>query len=336
MSNNKVREFDFSSHIAVGLFVGAGGFENRAVSFVKRLRKSRLKVEESLLLQYDSQREDNEPNLNRLRLRLMEIVGREPQKVSIHADKPIKSSGEIKRRVEEIAASIIERTAIVDISGMTHLWALSAIHACLSCGFQTSVVCTEAKGYFPPKGDQRKVVRAWRDHQYDIAAKYLQSAGLKAVHILPEFGGNFRPGRPTCLVVFVGYEPNRVEGLVDAYAPGALIVLYGKSPHRHLHWRTKLSKDLHKALFSQWYVRETEISTLEVNEILGELEEEFEVIQEQYDIAIAPQCSKMQALASYLFWRRHPEVQLVFTSPVRFNPDRYSHGAKKTFIYEIN
>ena len=163
----------------------------------------------------------------------------------------------------------------------------------------------------------------------------MQSTALKAIHILPEFGGNYRPGHKTCLIVFAGHEPNRIEGLVDDYAPARLIVLYGRSPHQEFQWRTRLSKDLHTDLFSKWHLREIEISTLRLDETLATLEAEFQVIREHYDVAITPMGSKMQALAVYIFWRRHPEIQLVFTTPIKFNPHRYSHQSRRTFIYKI-
>lgn len=333
--NGGTKEFDFGNDIEAGLLVAAGGFEGRAITFIKKLRKSSCTFEHSLLIEYESQPGDNEENYKWLRERLKKLIGKNPRKVSVHSDRPVQSCGDIKSEIETIASKVVDKTAWIDISGMTHLWALATIHACLSSGFRTFVVFTEAKRYFPLKQDKKKLVQAWRKRDYPKCKEYLQSAALKSIHILPEFGGNFRPGRQTCLMVFVGYEPNRTEGLVNDYAPGRLIVLYGRSPHKGLQWRTKLSKDLHEELFSRWYVRETEISTLRVDETLAKLEEEFQVIREQFDVAISPLCSKMQALAIYLFWRRHPEVQLIFTSPVRFNPERYSKGSHKTYIYEI-
>jgi len=331
-----LKEFNFSSHDETGLLVCAGGFEPRSIAFVDRLRKTRCSFEKALVLQYESQRNDNEPNYKHLFHKLKTIMKFQPKVVFVNSDKPIQSCSNIKTKIGELAIKIVNKSAYVDISGMTHLWAISAIHACVSLGFRTSVIYTEARWYYPPKREQHKILKAWRNHQYDLAVAYLQSAGLKAVHILPEFGGNFRPGRPVCLMIFVGYEPNRIEGLVDTYAPGALILFYGKSPHKELQWRAQLSKFLHAELFSKWYVRETDISTLTVEEMLTKLEDEFQILQDEYDLAIAPQCSKMQALASYLFWQRHPETQLLFTSPVRFNPVRYSQGARKTFIYDIS
>jgi hypothetical protein len=333
--DTQLLEFDFKKRLSTGLLVCAGGFEHRATAFSRRLDSALCSIEDTILFRYESQREDNDPHYNFLRTRLLRIAGTEPHAVSVNADTPIRSCARIRERIESISAGLEERTALIDISGMTHLWALATVDACLSCGLRTSVVFTEARYYFPSETETRKVVRAWRTLNYREAADYLQSKGLKDVHILPEFGGNFRPGRQTCLMIFVGYEPNRVQGLVDAYAPGALIVVYGKSPHRELLWRADLSRDLHRDLFSSWLTREIETSTLQVDDILSTLEKEFEIIRDQFDVAISPQCSKMQALASYLFWRRHPEVQLLFTSPVTFNPRRYSWGSRRTFIYGL-
>jgi hypothetical protein len=83
--------------------------------------------EDSLVLRYESQSEDNEPNYRRLNFRLKEIVGKEPEKAPVHADKPIQSSGEIRGKVEDVASRIINRTVLIDIPRMTHLWALSTI-----------------------------------------------------------------------------------------------------------------------------------------------------------------------------------------------------------------
>lgn len=331
-----IREFPFDAPTEAGLVICAGGFEERAVRFALLLKKSRCQIESSLLLRYEGQLSGNEPNYEILKTQMQSLSEEAVETVPADPNRPIESYNRIRAKIEKLSSQVKNRSAIVDISGMTHLSAIGTIHACITNGFRVLVVYTEAKSYYPPKEKEIEVVRAWKDRKYQLAARYLQSAGLKAVQILPEFVGNFRPGRQTCLMIFVGYEPNRMEGLVDAYAPGALIVFYGKSPHKKLWWRTRLSKCLHEDLFARWHVREAEISTLDIEKIIVTLEQECSVIQEQYDIALAPQCSKMQGLAAYLFWRRHPEVQLIFTSPVSFNPKHYSHGAGRTFLFEIS
>lgn len=329
----KPKEFDFAKGFSTDLLVCAGGFEDRAQTFVTRLNSEKTSIGDAIILRYESQRSDNEKGYGSLRVRLDELTSGRVVSVPVHADTPVNSLTEVRRKVAVRAEDGGARSITVDISGMTHLWALGTIDAGLMSGLDVQVIYTEAASYFPLKKDRTQLLEAWRGQQFDVAMKLLQSAALKSVHILPEFGGNFRPGRPVCLVLFVGYEPNRIVGLVDEYAPGAVVVVYGESPHSSLAWRTELSRQLHEDVFSSWKVREIETSTFDVERIRRTLESEFENVADQYDVAIAPQCSKMQALASYLFSREHPEVQLVFTSPVRFNPTRYSKGARRTFSW---
>ena len=318
------------------LLVCCAGFEVRSLAFARRLRKNLCKWETVVQLKYVSQRADNEANYDLLKAQICRIHSREPHIIEVDSNKPQISFEAIRQGLIEIAAKCTPGTALIDISGMTHLMAMACLDGCVYGGLQPSVIYTEAQKYFPLKSERTKLIRAWEKQDYQTAEKYLQSSALKSVDIVPEFQGNFRPGKPLCLFVFAGFEPNRLEGLVNAYAPGALIVIYGKSPHsRTLNWRTKLSKDLHRNLFRGWLLRETETSTLNVHGVLDTLEKEFQAVGFRYDVAITPHCSKMQAIALYLFWRRHPEVQIVFTTPVRFNAKHYSRGSGQTFEFSL-
>jgi len=89
-------------------------------------------------------------------------------------------------------------------------------------------------------------------------------------------------------------------------------------------------------MFSNWRRRKDYCSTLEPEDALAKLEDIFTVVGTKFDLAIAPHCSKMQGIASYVFWRRHPEVQLIFTSPVSFKPSQYSRGAREIYLYRLD
>jgi hypothetical protein len=88
-------------------------------------------------------------------------------------------------------------------------------------------------------------------------------------------------------------------------------------------------------MFAAWPHREALCSTLSPLKALETLEGIFRVVSAEYDVAVAPHCSKMQGIAAYLFWRRHPEVQLLFTSPARFNPKQYSRGERDVYIFNL-
>lgn len=332
----KFSEFNFLEKKTLGLLIVAGGFEDRSRTFISKLNQKFHKVENVIIFKYTTQKEDNLPNYKYLYNKVKELHCATLQTIEIDGDRPIGCLKVIQQQILLLNKKVKSKTVFIDISGMPHLIALGTIHHCYQQSLKTYVVYTEAKNYFPLKKDWKKLVKAWHSGNYDVTQRYLLSAALKNIHILPEFGGIFRPSHLTCLIIFAGFEPNRVEGLVDDYAPGRLVVFYGKSPHKFFDWRTKLSKELHKDLFSRWFVREKEISTLKVNTIISALADEYKVLSSEFDISIAPQNSKMQAVAAYLFWLKHPDVQLLFTTPVKFNPSRYSKGSGKTYVLKMN
>jgi hypothetical protein len=330
-----LEKYNFNSKESAGLLIVAGGFEDRAKTFVKRLQVNNFECEQSLIIKYDNDFEQNGPNYVYLLKKLTKISKSEPKTVNVHGSGQQVGFVKIRDKILEFSSILEGKNVFIDISGMPHLFALCCIHYCLMFQLDVRVIYSEAKFYYPQKKDQIKLVNAWINSDFEVAEKYLQSAALKEVNIIPEFSGSFRPGKLTCLILFVGYEPNRIEGLIDDYAPGRLIVYYGKSPHKEFFWRAELSKELHKNLFSKWYHREELISTLEIDEIIQKLEYDFKVLYNEFDIAICPQCSKIQAIACYLFWKNHPEVQLIFTTPVRFHPKKYSIGEGDTFILNL-
>jgi hypothetical protein len=333
--SSRLVEYAFDEPTPPGLFICAGGFEARALSFIRGLTRPQFRFAASLVLCYENQFPENQKNLSYILDRLRYLHGATPEVVGVNSKKPNQTLRALRETVLTASAKLRYQAVVIDISGMSQMLALCSIHACFSAGLPVTIVYTEARSYFPTKPEGEKLIRAWNDQNFEVAARYLQSQGLKSIHILSEFAGSFRPTKPTCLMVFLGYEPNRIEGLIDRYAPDRLVALYGRSPHERFRWRTTLSKRLHEPLLENVPVRKREVSTLEVDEIVSALEAEFDVLHEFYEIAIAPQCSKMQAVATYLFWLQHPEVQLVFTSPVRFNPEHYSRGSSKTFVYEL-
>jgi hypothetical protein len=326
--------YPFDKPRRVALFIAAGGFEDRSLAFAKRVNARNFNAERSIIVRYANQIAANEPNYVMLLERTRRFC-RHVETVSVDDDAPLQSCLGLKTAIQEITSIAEGRHAVIDVSAMRHMWAIQALHACVQSGLTVDIVYTEARTYYPSARDRNRVLSAHRGHESDGAVELLQSTSLKGVHILPDFIGNFRPGRRTCLVVFAGFEPQRIGRLIDVYAPGSVVVLYGRSPRADLEWRTEFSRTLHNDVFATWHTREEYVSTLDVNDIITVLDRIFSVVRVEYDVALAPHCSKMQGIASYLFWCFHPEIQLVFSSPVKFNVGHYSNGAGETYWYPV-
>ena len=330
-----VPEFDFGSEEPYDLFIAAGGFEERVLTFTRRANVSKFSIKQAILLRYVTQREDNEPNFNRLMTRVRKFTDN-IEIIDVDVRKPDKIMKGLVEKVHFASTSLNSRSAVIDISGMADVLICCCLRAADINRLRTSVVYTEASDYYPREPKWHDIIDVVENEDFEVMAEYLQTAGLEDIQIPTDFKGNNRPGYKACLFVMAGYEPNRVQGLVDDYAPNAIVVFYGKSPHERLHGRQWLSIKLHKYIFGGWRYRERkDISTLEVEKILDILENEYQTLRSEYDVGIVSQCSKMQTVASYIFWKQHPEVQLIFTTPVKWESKRYSEGEGQTFLFNL-
>lgn len=333
------------------LCIFAGGFENRVKGILNNFQKSREKVlKYSFILEYTTHKEANKENLHFLNQTLNKCSTYCLDNVVIDIDNLLISQNNLRDRLKEIPQD--ELGAIyVDISGMTNFAILLTLKIADTTfpDKRIFVLYTEAKNYYPTKDEKDEILTLAqkRDDQSIIKlSEKLQASGSRETLILTDFKGTFREDLPIALIFFVGYEPSRAIGLLETYRPHIVIPCYGESPHKYFEWRTKFSIDLHKkfGVFEHcpYLKKNIIVSTFDVPGIINELEKIYvsEVkgvaLYEGFNIAITPQCSKLQTIATYLFCQLHPDVQVVFCLPGRYNPKRYSKGIGKSWVYPLS
>ena len=121
-------------------------------------------------------------------------------------------------------------------------------------------------------------------------------------------------------------------GAIESINPSALLLLYGSPGNDEIKWRLELSKDLHRRFETTRKTAVEVVSTLNPQEALDTLEEYYDYLFEDYDFTVSPVCSKMQAVAVYLFWEKYKEVQLVFPMPLGYSTDRKPKGVSDTYL----
>jgi len=344
---NKVNEFDvsFMRERKNSLYICAAGFEDRVRGVLEKLKDLDGKIfEYSLILEYSIHKEHNKKNLEKLTTNLPKISHNLVNNVVVDIDNFYKTKYNIMEVFWQIDRSKI-KSIFIDISGMANSLILLIISQVknLFGNKETIILYTEANTYYPSKGKKDEILRLIKSEKEEDMLKLgdeLGASGAREVMILPDFKGRFDPDKPICLIFFIGYEPSRAAGLLESYRPNLVIACYGESPHEKFKWRTDFSRELHQHVLSEFEYFERYVSTFEVSEIVKELEkiyrstdEHGNLLYDYYNIALTPQCSKLQTVASYLFCQKHPDVQIVFCFPGRFNPKRYSQGIGKTWIY---
>lgn len=347
-----IKEFKLNliNNIKNSLYICAGGFEDRVrgvISTIQELNENVFKY--SFILEYNAHKEDNETNLEFLEKSLNKFSSNHLKNVIIDIDNLLFSRNNLKDRLEEIPQEKID-TVFLDISGMTNFLILLTMKMIYNIFYNKKIfiLYTEAKIYYPKEEEKDEILLLAEKRDDESILKLsekLQASGARETLILADFKGSFREDYPIALIFLVGYEPSRDIGLLETYRPNFVIPCYGDSPHEHFKWRTEFSLKLHDMfrVFEQYqHVKGNKTtSTFNIPEIIKDLERiyisdlEGKILYENFNVAISPQCSKLQTVATYLFCQSHPDVQVVFCLPGRYNPKRYSEGIGKSWLYEL-
>jgi hypothetical protein len=153
--------------------------------------------------------------------------------------------------------------------------------------------------------------------------------------IFEPFSGYRSGGTKSCLALFAGYEAHRSTGVVDAINPTILLLMYGQPADGNLDWREGLSRRLHHKFEKTRQCAVEVVPTWDVNVCVSKLEEYYNFLIDDYDLTVSAICSKMQTVASFLFWERYPEVQVTFPLPIGYDPERCPRGVDATYVLEL-
>lgn len=189
------------------------------------------------------------------------------------------------------------------------------------------VVYTEAETYLPTE----------REVKADAARKRPLVALSKemSTNLIPKKFSGSSSDVLTCLGVFAGYEAHRSLGVVDGLNPSKLLLVFGRPSRGELEWRLSWSQEIHRELMKARPTAEEVVSTLDPMESLTLLNEYYDYLFSDHNVAVAPICSKMQCVGCYLFWERFRDVQLVFPLPITYLPKVFSRGYGQTFVFEV-
>ncbi|WP_430404186.1 hypothetical protein [Hyphomonas sp.] len=223
----------------------------------------------------------------------------------------------------------------IDISGMpTHVVyiVLDSVRKARPYDDQT-LIYTSASTYLPSFEEYEELVSKQGD---DI--EYLpKSMALEMSEnlVLEPFSGYRKSDSNSCLILFAGYEAHRSTGVIEAINPTLLLLIYGCPPSEKMFWRQSLSERLHNKFERMLRCAREIVSTQNIRESLDTLDQYYNYLIDDYDVTIAPLGSKLQTVATFLFWERYPEVQINFPLPIGYDPTRKPLGVDQTYCVNL-
>jgi hypothetical protein len=305
------------------VLIVAAGFETRARRVLEIL-ESEL-PQRIILVRYSPALNEDEDNFKRM-LRLASERNDAVEIVTINPRRPDEYLNVLRAALlrwrPDAAGTVWVDVSALPMQGICST--LAAVRETLP-NLGVRVMYTEARKYFPSKAEAAAA-----------EGKPLSAMSQEmATNLIPKHFGGSSSAVSTCLIVFAGYEKHRSFGVVDELNPSKLVLMFGRPGNEQLAWRLSWSQKLHAELVGRCPTATEIVSTLDPIQSIRLLNTYYSFLFADHNIAVAPICSKMQCVASYLFWERYRDVQLVFPLPVTYLPRRFSEGCRDTFQFML-
>ena len=306
------------------LFICALGFEDRAVSVAVALAGGGSRFDKVCLIEYDTNRQDNDVNRGQLVECLNKIC---PDVCGLHGDDAAFFE-QLKAAVDGVPTGEGGRPprVTIDISVLANRVLMASLQVLIEADIELTILYSEADSYHPTTEEYARDPAAWKSEQLLGLER-----GVADVLISPTHGGQHLDPLPDCVILFPGFRAERshaVIGKIDPsllLSPGRKVVWLLGVPHLEAdRWRLAAMREIN-AISS---ARECNVSTFDYREALRTLESVYEEFSEGHNITLAPMGSKNQGLGCALFCYMHPDVRIVVTKPKEYNARCYSHGCK--------
>lgn len=335
MGENMENTRKIEKAVAEGLFLStqnilitAGGFEDRVCGALCKSELLNIQYKKIVILDYDND-ELNEPSK------------------SIITDK----ANEICRNVTSHKLSNLDRLTwvlgyqendrvLVDITGMTHALTFQVMAVLDKHNIRFDIVYTEAEIYYPEKSFYDELMMDTEKYEVGFS-RYLEKERNEFVYSSncdivqpPEFFGSPEPGLPTFLIAFFTFRRSRLQILLQEFEVEKKIFILSEPVRVDLKWRKEFMKVANYDIIEKNEKSIFTLGTLHPFLIYQMLEENLYKSRDyiRYNLLLSPIGSKMQTIGSYLFWRKHPEISVVFTQPTFYIKDAYTRGYKDTFV----
>lgn len=175
----------------------------------------------------------------------------------------------------------------------------------------------------------------------DLPEEKWLTKGCKNIRNVIGFPGKLIPGKPTCLIVLVGFEHERAMCMISEMEPDRILLGTGIPEHEHVISDSHLAPMAHfnkmfdTLLATHNDVHRFEFSSRSIQTTLSKLEESLKYFQ-NYNGILVPLNTKVSTIAAGLFALRRPEIQICYAEPEIYNIEHYSAPDSNVTIFELD
>lgn len=312
------------------LLIIANGYEDRALAVPRALQRSAPK--QVLVVRYAGAGSANDSSESALKQVFEGWPATKISWIEYAVESPPNFSGMLRAN-PEVPTAIEAGEVWFDVSGFTHFGAASTLSWVRRTFPDRTVriLYCEARTYYPTLKDWHTLQR-----RRSSALPESLSVDMDSSVLTDEFTGFALRDQSTLLVLFPGYEPHRTLGLINEYNPQKILLVYTQPDRPSLLWRLEMSQWMHRDIINARPVAQEVYQSTDVAGVRSCLFSYYDHLYDDHNLIVAPACSKLHGVAAFQLWETYRDVQLVFTKPVQYLPERSCSGVGRSFEMRLD
>lgn len=168
------------------------------------------------------------------------------------------------------------------------------------------------------------------------------SRGVVEIRSIIGFSGFILPSKKMHLIVFAGFEVDRIKHIIDACEPHKISIGVGGRDQSVSEALSVLNHENVKELYSDLILSNVEVdffnfSCFDPLEMVTQLERVYQKVDTlNYNIVMAPLNTKLSTIGVGLFALQHENIQICYAEAEEYNYNSYSDATDEIFIFNLN
>lgn len=325
----EIRDFDVKSLGEPLVYIGAAGFEDRALAVLNEAKHYKKPFEHIIGIEYKPG--DPRNRIEGFQQLAREVISQENNIKWVTFDR--KNPGEFNDALSLIRQICSQSAHIcLDISAMSKILILILLDALRDINSPLTMGYTEAEGYHPTLEEFEKTFEEAKQKFPKRLPEFLTS-GVYGVVTTPALSSVATQSYPTALVMFPTFNHNLFLALLNEVTPQDLRIIEGDPLRAQNKWRLEAVRKINEPSYFLAKEPRKVVSTFYYKQTINQLEELYKEYQYTHEFVIAPANSKLQAVGVFFFKQMYPDAQIVYPTPKGFF-DLYTKGVEQ--IHQIS
>ncbi len=310
LSFSKLRPESFPTNT---LYVGAAGFEDRALTFVQLAGAKKQMFDSCIGIQY----EPHDPK-NRKQTFAIETkkVFRERVWMAYNRFEPEAFASNLAK-INEMCNHMSH--VIVDISAMSKMLIVLLLHGLRQLSKPVTIVYTQAKFYSPTEQQYRRASHP------KMTPIFLTSDVFRVV-TTNSLSSIAMQGAPQALIAFPNFNYRELAALLTELNPQHVILIETDSSEPSEQWRTEAIRKLNQGIATYLKPEWREVNPFDLRSNLSLMEGLYDSFYATHRVTLSPTGGKLQAVACFIMKNIHPDIHVVYPVVRRFAKE-YTKGA---------